>query len=180
MVIVDTLKQIKQILPQKFKKQGVVSIFLLFFNSLLELVGLASLLPLFAVILKENIVHDNQYLNSIYTTFGFTSENAFIISIAGFVVLMIIFKNIVGLFIQKYQTTFSFDIMEYFMLRLHKYYYQKGFLFFKETNSNLINRDIFSVPQAFATAIVLGTFNLFNELILLLMIVVAIVLISLG
>ena len=178
MIVTETLKQIKNILPPKFKKQGVVSIFLLFFNSLLELVGLASLLPLFAVILKENVVNENQYLNAIYTTLGFTSENTFIISIAGFVVLMIIFKNIVGLFIQRYQTSFSFEIMEYFMIRLHKFYYKKGFLFFKETNSNIINRDIFSVPQAFAQSIVLGTFNLFNEVVLLLMIVIAIVLIN--
>jgi len=180
MIVIDTVKQIKQLLPKSFKKRGVLSIFLLFFNSLLELVGLASLLPLFAVILKDNVVNENQYLNSIYTTLGFTSENAFIISIAGFVVLMIIFKNIVGLFIQKYQTTFSFDIMEYFMIKLHKYYNTKGFLFFKETNSNIINRDIFTVPQAFATAVVLGTFNLFNEVVLLLLIVVAIVLINPG
>jgi ABC-type multidrug transport system fused ATPase/permease subunit len=180
MIVIETVKQIKQILPQKFKKQGVVSIFLLFFNSLLELVGLASLLPLFVVILKDNVVNENLYLNAIYTTLGFTSENAFIIAIAGFVVLMIIFKNIVGLFIQRYQTSFSFEIMEYFMIRLHKFYYKKGFLFFKETNSNIINRDVFNVPQDFAQNIVLGTFNLFNEVVLLLMIVIAIVLINPG
>ncbi len=180
MIITDTIKQIKQVLPTKFKKQGVISIFLLFFNSLLELVGLASLLPLFAVILKDNVVTENQYLSAIYNYLGFTSENAFIISIAGFVVLMIIFKNIVGLLIQKHQTTLSFNIMEYFMIRLHKYYNTKGFLFFKETNSNIINRDIFTVPQVFAQQIVLGTFNLFNEIVLLLLIVVAIIAINPG
>ena len=179
-IILKTLKDITEILPAKFKKQGVISVVLLFINSLLELLGLASLLPLFVVILKDNVITENQYLNSIYNAFGFNSENAFIISIAGLVVLMIIIKNIVGLLIQKYQTIFSFEIMEYFMIRLHKYYYQKGFLFFKETNSNIINRDIFSVPQTFAQNIVLGTFNLFNELVLLVMIVLAIVLINPG
>ena len=179
-IILKTLKDITEILPAKFKKQGVISVVLLFINSLLELLGLASLLPLFVVILKDNVITENQYLNSIYNAFGFNSENAFIISIAGLVVLMIIIKNIVGLLIQKYQTIFSFEIMEYFMVRLHKYYYQKGFLFFKETNSNIINRDIFSVPQTFAQNIVLGTFNLFNELVLLVMIVLAIVLINPG
>ena len=129
MIVTDTIKQIKQLLPAKFKKRGIISIILLFFNSLLELVGLASLLPLFAVILKDNVVNENKYLNEIYTFLGFSSEKAFIIAIAGFVVLMIIFKNVVGLLIQKYQTTFSFDIMEYFMIRLHKYYNQKGFNF---------------------------------------------------
>ncbi|MEN8138896.1 MAG: ABC transporter ATP-binding protein [Bacteroidota bacterium] len=180
MIITDTIKQLKQILPSQFKKQGIISVILLFINSILELVGLASLLPLFMVILKENVVYENQYLNSIYNTLGYTSENAFIISIAGLVVLMIILKNIVGLLIQKYQTTYSYSIMEYFMIKLHKYYYKKGFLYFKETNSNIINRDIFGVPQRFAQSVVLGMFNLFNEVILLMLIVIAIVLYNPG
>lgn len=175
MLFIETIKRIKEVLPAKFKKRGVLAIILLFINSILELLGLAALLPLFTVILTENIIQENDILNNIYTALGFASENIFIIFIAGSVVGLIIIKNVIGIFIQKYQTTFSFDIMEYFMLKLHKYYYQKGFMFFKETNSNLISRDVFSVPRSFAQHIVLGTFNLLNELILLTLIVLAIV-----
>ena len=66
------------------------------------------------------------------------------------------------------------------MLKLHKYFFQKDFLFFKETNSVLINRDIFAVPQRFSQIIVLGVFNLFHEILVLVLIVLAIVLYNPG
>ena len=179
-IIVKTVIRLKAILPNRFKKRGLIAVFLLIINSLLELLGLASIIPLFNVIMKDGIIHQNYYLSFIYNSFGYSSESNFIITICAFVVLIIFIKNIIGILIQKYQSRFSLDLMSFFMLKLHKYFFQKGFLFFKETNSVLINRDIFAVPQRFSQIIVLGVFNLFHEILVLILIVTAIVLYNPG
>ena len=179
-IIVKTIIRLKAILPKRYRKRGLIAVFLLLINSLLELLGLASIIPLFTVIMKDGIIQQNYYMNFVYNMFGYSSENNFIITICAFVVLVIFSKNIIGILIQKYQSRFSLDLMSFFMLKLHKYFFQKDFLFFKETNSVLINRDIFAVPQRFSQIIVLGVFNLFHEVLVLILIVAAIILYNPG
>jgi len=174
-IILKTVLKFKTLLPNRFRRKGIVAVILLLLNSILELVGLASIIPLFTVIIKDGAVQQNQYLKYVYDLFGFASENNFIISVTACVVLIILTKNIIGILIQKYQTKLSLDLMSFFMLKLHHFFFQKGFLFFKETNSILINRDIFAVPQRFSQIIVIGIFNLLHEIIVLILIITAIV-----
>ncbi|MDA9809952.1 hypothetical protein N9C59_06480, partial [Flavobacteriales bacterium] len=174
-IILKTVLKFKTLLPNRFRRKGIVAVILLLLNSILELVGLASIIPLFTVIIKDGAVQQNLYLKYVYDLFGFTSENNFIISVTACVVLIILTKNIIGILIQKYQTKLSLDLMSFFMLKLHHFFFQKGFLFFKETNSILINRDIFAVPQRFSQIIVIGIFNLLHEIIVLILIITAIV-----
>ncbi len=173
-IIITTLKRVYKVLPVQFKKRSLFVSFLLFVNSILDLAGLASLLPLFTVILKENVIQNNYYLSSIYHFFGFTSENQFIIAVAVTVLIIIISKNIISLLITKIQATFSYDIMKYSVENLHKIYYNKGFTYFKQTNSNITLRDIYTIPLRFAGTMVLGLISLFNEFVILLLILIGI------
>ena len=179
-IVIKTCSRILDLLPSKFKLKALTAVILLLANSLLELLGLASIIPLFTIILKEGVIHSNYYLKHIYDLFGFVSENNFIISVSAIVVLTIFLKNIIGILIQNYQAKLSLNLMSYFMLKLHQLFFMKGFLFFKETNSVLINRDIFAVPQRFAQIIVIGVFNLLHEIIVLTLIITAIVFYDTG
>lgn len=174
-IVFKTCTKLKELLPIKFRLKGLFAVFLLLINSLLELLGLASIIPLLTVIVKDGIIQQNKYLKYFYEIFEFSSENSFIMTIAGCVVIMILIKNLIGIMIQKYQTKFSLDLMSFFISKLHNHYFQKGFLYFKETNSVLINRDIFTVPQRFAQIVVVNIFNLFHELIILILIISSII-----
>jgi len=173
-IIVKTISGILKVMPKGFKKRSLGVSLLLLLNSVLELFGLASMIPLFTVVFKENIIHENNILSWLYTTLNFSSDNQFIIALTGVIVFTIIAKNFVSLLIFRYQAKFSYDLMEYFLLQLHKFYYSKGFLFFKENNSNVLFRDIFTIPQRFATGIVFGTMTLLNEIAVMTVIVIAI------
>ncbi len=179
-IVFSSLKRTYKVLPIHFRKKSVFAVFLLLINSILEVAGLASILPLLTIILKENIIHTNEKINFFYNFFDFTNDNLFIVFIAGIVVVIIIIKNIFSLIISRYQIAFSFSIMENFALRLHKLYYEKGFIYFKQNNSNFIMRDTFGIPQRFASSIVMGIINLLNEFIVLILILIGIVLYSPG
>ncbi len=179
-IIITSLKRTYQVLPAFLRKKALFSIFLLFINSILEVAGLASILPLLMVILKNNIIQENEFLKYIYNIFHFNSENTFIVFIASVVVFIIVLKNIFSLLISRYQVAFSFSIMEVFLLKLHQLYNQKGFLFFKKHNTNFIFRDIFSIPLRFAGSLIIGLLNLLNEFLILILIVVGIIFYSPG
>jgi ATP-binding cassette, subfamily B, bacterial PglK len=179
-IVFKTCSRVIDLLPSKFKLKALFAVILLLANSLFELLGLASIIPLFTVVLKEGVIYSNYYFKYVYDLFGFVSENNFIISICAIVVLSFLIKNIIGILIQNYQAKLSLDLMSYFMLKLHQFFFMKGFIFFKQTNSVLINRDIFAVPQRFAQIIVLGVFNLFHEMIVLILIITTIIFYNTG
>ena len=118
-IVIKTISGIIKVMPKKFKKRSLGVSLLLLLNSILELFGLASMIPLFTVVFKENIIHENHILSWIYTTLGFSSDNQFIIALKAVIVFTIIAKNFVSLLIIKHQAKFSFDLMEYFLLQLH-------------------------------------------------------------
>lgn len=149
---------------------------LLFINSAFEMVGLAAFLPLFAIILQPFIIQNHRIISKVYGFLGFSSENAFILLLAGLIVVTIIVKNSASLLIIRSQIKFSLSLYQNFTNRLHQMYYSKGFAFFKNTNSNLIFRDVNTIPAAFANNMVLPMFNLLNEIFILLMILVSLLL----
>jgi ABC-type multidrug transport system fused ATPase/permease subunit len=61
------------------------------------------------------------------------------------------------------------------MLRMHKLYYDKGFKFFKNTNSNEIMRDVKGATERFSQTVMQSTISLINETLILLGIIIAII-----
>lgn len=174
-IIISSFKRTYKILPLIFKRKSIIVLLLLLIGSFFDIAGLASLLPLFTILLKDNIIQEYAVLNSIYLFFGFTTEKQLIILIVFFVFFIITLKNFLILLINKQQAKFTFNIMKFSLLQLHKIYYSKGFEYFKKTNSNYIVRDVYTNSIRFATSVVLGFINLLNEIIILLIIIISII-----
>jgi len=175
-LIISTLLKIRDVLPHEYRKKSLKMLLLLFLNSVFEMVGLAAFLPLFSVILQPGVIHTHYILSPIYNTLGFTSDNQFILALAALIVLAIVIKNTASLFIVHSQAKFSLSLYQYFSNKLHQFYYSKGFPFFKKTNSNVILRNISTIPSQFANQIVLPIFNLMNEIVILLLILTGLLL----
>ena len=175
-LLVNNLKRVWFLLPNIFRRKAYLILFLMLFNSLLELFGLASLIPLIVIVIEENAIANSEMLSTIFNELGFTNENSFIVFTCIIIILAIIGKNIISLFISRYQANYSFNIYRYFANKLLSFYYEKGFLFFKQTNSHLILRNISAVPSNFAQNIVLNLIQLFTEFVILGFIVIGILL----
>ena len=171
-LIVQTIQKIIEVLPTNYKKRALGVMFLLFLNSILEILGLAAVIPVITLILQENAVQENDFLNKIFSAFGFSSTTLFVVVLALSVLVVIIIKNIISLWITKKQASFSFSLYKFLSLKLFKLYYEKGFLFFKENNANYILRNINGVPLEFANNVVINTLTLVNEGFILLLLVI--------
>lgn len=175
-IIISTLLKIRRVLPNHYKRKSLKMIFLLFLNSIFEMLGLAAFLPLFSVILQPGVIQNHHIIGPIYHSIGFASDRQFIIILAAFIVIMIVIKNIASLLIVRSQAKFSLSLFQYFSNKLHQLYYSKGFPFFKKNNSNVILRNIQVIPAQFANQIVLPLFNFLNEVLVLLFILTGLVL----
>ncbi|ANQ48425.1 ABC transporter ATP-binding protein [Flammeovirga sp. MY04] len=173
-IIIQTIQFIRSILPKDQKVKAIGVSILLFINSGLELIGLSAMLPVFAVLLEDNMVEKYAWANWIYSTFGLTDDKQLIILLTSFLFVIVLFKNIGGMFIVKWQSEFAMGLYGDFAKRLHQIYYRKGFAFFKEENSNSLFNNIHLATQYFANYQLLGVLNLLNELVILLLIVLGI------
>jgi len=146
---------------------------LLLLNSVLELAGLGALIPLFISILQPD-AFDQGWLKAMYDFSGLESTTSFTLALSGLIFVFILLKNLVSLWIVYYQAKFSYGLYRYFATRLQRFFYRKGFLYFKSHNSNEIVRDINTVPAMFAQNLLLSLLGLLTEMAVLLLIVVSI------
>ena len=154
------------------------SFFLLFTNSILELAGLAALLPFFSIMLKENFLEESTQLKLVYDFFSFNSVQWFIVFLCCGILVIIILKNIASTIIFRFQSNFAFNLYAYLSRRLYESTYSKGLLYFKSVNSNVVINSIANAPSLFAQFFLLPFLTILNELVVVIMIIVGIILYS--
>ncbi|MEZ4937860.1 MAG: ATP-binding cassette domain-containing protein [Crocinitomicaceae bacterium] len=175
-LLVRTLKNLYRVLPGNYRRKSLIVVLSILLNSLFDILGLAALLPLFFLILDNNGLQNSQYLGWFFDLFGFQDERYMILVLCALIFLFVVFKNLMSLLLLRFQTGFAFHLQKEFSLQLFKKYHARGFLFFKETNSNDLVRDIHSVPMAFAVNVVAASFSMISEIVVLLFIITALVL----
>lgn len=163
-------------LPESYVKKSFLQLFLMIINSFIDLLGLAAIIPLLAALLKKGFIHEQPVLNSLYENLGFTDDKWFIVFICLIVFIIIIVKNLFGLWVNKRQMHFSGNIYEYLSGRMYINTFQRGLDYFNNENSNKIQNRIVRIPNAFSGVISVGIFQFLNELIVLILIIISITL----
>lgn len=162
-IILRTLKRIKAVLPAELLRRGIWVFFAQILSSVLDILGLATLIPVFSVILEENAIQNREIIKSVYDKLGFESEISFIIFLCVGILLILIIKNLVNLLIKYYEANYSFSLYCFFGARLQQFFYQKGFLYLKDQNSNQVVRDINEVSMRFGRNLMIPLLNFLNE-----------------
>jgi ABC-type multidrug transport system fused ATPase/permease subunit len=146
----------------------------LILSSILDVAGLASLLPLFKLVLSPDTVKNNKYLGFIYEAIGFQDYKYFVVFFCVLVVVLIIVKNLVVIFLNYIQTKISFAIYKYLTLHAYEFYFSKGYAYFKEVNSNVIFREIRFIPQIFISGVLNPVMVFVNECLVISLIMIGI------
>lgn len=176
--IYKSFKRAYSVFPREYKIRFWLSLVLLFFNSIIELVGLAAMLPVFSIMLKDNFIQESPLLYSMYAGMGFVSEKAFAVFLCACLLSIIIIKNVLSVLILRYQSSFSFSLYSYFSTQLQKYFYHLGYLNFKKTNSNFVVSYVNNHPSFFSQYFLLPALTLINEFTVVLLLVLGIILYS--
>lgn len=173
-ILVKSVRFIYNLLSEKYKSKAIGISLLLLLNSVLELIGLGAIFPVFLVLLEDNVVENNTWAKWIVDNLGLVDERQLIVVLAVGLFVVFLLKNLLSLWIVKTQTTFSASLFKDLMLRMHKLYYHRGFIFFKNTNSNVMMRDIKGATEKFSQTCMQSTISLINEVIILFVVITAI------
>lgn len=89
--MLDTFRKLRALLSVREQRQALLLLALMLVVGIMELAGVASILPLIAVISEPGVVESNPWLKMAYEGFGFSEINSFFVALS-----VVVFVIVVG------------------------------------------------------------------------------------
>ena len=134
----DTFKRIRNILSAKEKRRFTILLFVILIMGLLEVVGLASILPFIQLVADPSIIESNGFLNSIYVATGLDSHRQMLVLTGVAVIGLIVFVNLFAIMTNWLTLKYNWDAAHALSTRLLSVYLHNPYQYFLDTNSAYI------------------------------------------
>jgi len=111
-------------------------------GAVLELAGLAVLVPLLLLLLEDKGVTSNKYLKPVYDTIGIENYGSFLLVVIGAVLLFIILKNILLHKFNNYRNAVLLKLYAHYTRNLFFGYYSRGLSFIKQNSPTVLSHNV--------------------------------------
>ena len=88
--MLETYRKLRNLLNPRERRRALLLLALMLMVGLVEVAGVASIVPLIAVLTNPDLIETNRYLHGAYTTLGFTDANGFLIFLSAAVFLVVV------------------------------------------------------------------------------------------
>jgi ATP-binding cassette, subfamily B, bacterial PglK len=91
----ELIRKLFDLLTRREKVQllGLVAVLLLV--AVVEVAGIASIMPFMAVVTNPGVIHTNEWLNNVFVALGFQNEQAFLIFLGVFALVLLVLSNFI-------------------------------------------------------------------------------------
>ncbi|MCB2379719.1 ABC transporter ATP-binding protein/permease [Hymenobacter sp. BT635] len=173
-IIRYSLNSIGYYLSTPQKRKAIWMFVLLLLASFLDVVGLASLVPVMMVAAEPGGVQKSKYFAPVYEGLNFQSEQSFLLALIVGVFLFFLFKNLFSTWVNYLQTRFTADVgLSIIQNQLSKYL-NFPFWYFNDLGSSQLINSTLQVPSTYVNMILRPLFIFFSEVAVVLVIVVSI------
>ncbi len=129
------IQELLHCLAKAQKKKLLYLQFLLLAIAILELVGVASVIPYLSILANPALINDNPVISNFYKMVGSDSLNNFMLMMGGGVLILVIFSGLFSILGMRLITRYSQYIGQEFSVRLYNFYLRQPYLFHAENNS---------------------------------------------
>ncbi|MBK7964621.1 MAG: ABC transporter ATP-binding protein [Bacteroidetes bacterium] len=165
------INSFKMHLDGPMRKKAAILIVLIFSSAILDVFGIASILPLIKLATDTSVIHSNEYLSSVYNYLQFDSEKSFllfmILSVLGFFIV----KSVYGIFVNYLETRFTATLAYKITRKQFNKYFNLEFHQFAGMKSSVITHHILNNPLSYVTWVVMPTIMLISEFSILFLVV---------
>lgn len=161
------------LIPEE-RGRSVGLFFLIVVNSFVELLGLASIIPVIGAVMdprgeQNGMIRDLR--EQIELAFGNCSDSQFIQILVGGMLVGFVVKSVFGLFLVFVQTRFSFSVAYRLQGLLWNWHFGQSLERMRSADSGQLMAEITFWPARYVNAVLLGAIGLINDLIILTLIV---------
>lgn len=140
--IQTVLYKLSYILTKKQKKKSIIVFGAILIGSLMEMIGVSSMIPLITAMLYPEKLWENPYIVRIFETFQIGKDFPIFIIIGIAVMLVYIIKNMYLIFLSYVRSEFAGDVQQELSGRMMKAFMDRDYIFFLNTNSSELLRGI--------------------------------------
>lgn len=111
-------------------------------GAVLELAGLAVLVPLLLLLLEDKGITSNKYLKPLYETIGIENYGSFLLVVIAIELLFIILKNILLHKFNNYRNAVLLKLYAHYTQNLFFGYYSRGLSFIKQNSPTVLSHNV--------------------------------------
>jgi ABC-type multidrug transport system fused ATPase/permease subunit len=171
-------QKILSLLDKRERGKLVFVVFAMLIMGVIELVGVGSIGPFISIVSNPDSIHTNVYLSKAYAYFKFSSDSSFIV-FAGIAVIAVLFFSNFFLACVNFIINYYAGNRRHFMgMRLFEKYLRQPYIFFLNTNTAELSRNILGDVSTFVERILITSLNLISSVIICLAIIILLILIN--
>ncbi|HMY63749.1 MAG TPA: ABC transporter ATP-binding protein [Bacteroidia bacterium] len=167
----QTYKSLQDHLSPLQKRRIKWIAFLIFLSAILDVFGLASVLPLVKMATEPEIIHTNTYLSTAYSYLNFETDKSFMVFSIVIILLFQFFKTGFGIFVNYIEGRFMADVANNISKNQFSKYFSLSYFNFNSVKSSRIINHVQQNPASYTAWVMLPILMLFSESIILLCIV---------
>jgi ABC-type multidrug transport system fused ATPase/permease subunit len=171
-------QKILSLLGKRERGKLVVVVFAMLVMGVIELVGVGSIGPFISIVSNPDVIHTNIYFNKAYVYFNFSSEKSFIVFAGIAVIAVLAFSNFVLACVNFVINYYSGKRRHSMAMRLFEKYLRQPYIFFSNTNTAELSRNILGDINTFVDRILVTSLNLISSSIICLSIVILLIIIN--
>ncbi len=169
------MRKALDILPAAFRRRGFGIAASLALRAVLNLAGLAALLPVLALALDPARL-DEGIAGRIGAAAGFASREAFAAAVCVAVVAIVVTKNLLIMGLARIERNYVYDLYRTLSRRLFIAYHDRGLSFVKASGTTALARNVNAVCLAFTAGVLRPAATIAAETMLLLLLAAALAL----
>ena len=162
----------------RISSKWLVLVFFTVMRAFLEMAGLALFVPLLLLLLEEDGIAKNEWLNRVYIGLNVGSFGIFLLLACGVVLIFTLLKNFALHKISNHQNRSLLKIFSQYSKSLFTHYYNNGLLFIKENSPSTLSHNTNNVCYAYVFGLLGPTITLSGDLILALLIVTSLAIVN--
>ena len=175
LILQTMLRTSKLLTPSENLRAVRIGIYTLFI-ALIDVAGLALAFPVLMAANDRCLVSEPGMLHDFKEFLGIQSYETYMIYLAALLLLVFVIKNGISLFASYLQSKFAYDVATNLARRQFVKYYNRGYSYFKQTNSAEISNNVLNMPVFFVGGVLVSLINFLTELTVLLLVVMGIAL----
>jgi ABC-type multidrug transport system fused ATPase/permease subunit len=174
--LIKTYHLILRTIPLGLKHLFHYSLFFGVIRSIIDLLGIALIIPVIQILIQPAIVEENSILNRLYKLYPFKNEQEFALALMMIVFFVFIFKTVLSYFLAQAQAHHSYKITEEISLARFTSYLHMPYSYYLEQNSSILMRNFLMLPFEFGQRVLIPFIQLVNELLVVSLIFIAMIL----
>ena len=159
----ETIKKLRAILTRREKMQVLILLFAIIAMAFSQAIGVASVLPFISLVMDQNMIFENQWLNMAYETFNFNSVNRFIIFVGVAMFAIIVFSNAISAFATWLKLRFVWMNNHRLSRRLLEKYLAMPYAFFLNQNSADLSKNVLTEVNTLTNSYLIPLLNVITR-----------------